>query len=201
MKYEEKSEWFMDNRNGFLSYKPTREDLLVMEDEYKRDFKKSNILNTKTIYNKEESRKAGILGEIVFGKWAGLQAVRHKGLLYDFILNNNKIDVKCKFRTVPPRPNFEASFFSYQGAEYYKEVDYYAFLSTITNYSQVWFCAWATKDGFIKNPKGIFWKAGMVDPTNGKEFHEDTFSVFYQDLKRPTLDKQSYLWYTLNEFK
>jgi hypothetical protein len=90
----------------------------------------------------------------------------------------------CKFRTVVPRPTFEASFFAYQGSDYYKDVDYYAFLSTITNYKIVWFCAWASKDDWLKNPKGVLWKAGQTDPTNNKTFHKDTWSVLYQHLKR-----------------
>lgn len=176
------SEWFIDKRNGFLAYKPTRGDLDAMYAEHTRDFKNTNILNHRTVYDKEESRMAGILGEIVFQHYLGETGVRCKNLSYDYVFNGKKIDVKCKFRTVVPRPIFEASFFSYQADTYYKDVEYYAFLSTIRDYETVWFCAYSSKENWLHNPNGVLWKTGQIDPTNRKRFDKDTWSVFYKDL-------------------
>ena len=180
----EKDGFFIDATNGFLAYKTTAEDLRDMRTEFEEDFEKSNVLNSKTVYDREESRMAGILGEIAFGKWAGKNGLRKKGLLYDYIYMGKKIDVKCKFRTVKPRPDFEASFFAYQGSPHFKEVDNYAFLSTTKGFDVVWFCGWTSKESWLNNPHGVLWKAGMTDFTNGKTFHKDTYSVLYKYLNQ-----------------
>jgi hypothetical protein len=178
--------WTVDSRNNFLMYNTSSQDIQEMYTEYDSVFKTSNIVNGNTVYDKKESRLAGILGEIVFQHYLGNTAVRCSNLPYDYLYQNKKIDVKCKFRTVIPRPTFEASFFFYQSSNYFKDVDYYVFLSTITGYKTVWFCAWSDKNNWIHNPKGKLWKAGETDKTNGKVFHRDTWSVYYKDLPQLT---------------
>jgi hypothetical protein len=179
----------LDKRNGFLMYETTPKDIALAHEIFNRDFKTTNTVNNKTVYARDESRIAGILGEIVFGDYLGDKGeyVGRGNVTYDFIVNDSKrVDVKCKYRTVPPKPEFEASFFVYQGAPHFKDVDYYAFLSTITGYRYVWFCGLASKQDWLNNPKGRLWKAGEVDNTNGKRFDADTWSVFYRDLEQFT---------------
>jgi hypothetical protein len=174
--------WFRDKRNGFLVYQTTDADVKKATAEFNTRFKNSNKLNSLTVYDKEESRIAGILGEIIFGLYAGKLGTRADNKPQDFIVNKKLVDVKCKFRTVIPNQNFEASDFLYQNNDYSKPIEYYAFLSTISDYKYVWFCGWATHDGWWNNPKGTLWKKGQIDETNHKVFHEDTWSVFYKDL-------------------
>jgi hypothetical protein len=178
------SNWFRDDSNGFIVYKTMSEDIELARKIHAQDFKKSNNLNGKTVYNREESRIAGILGEIVFGKYVGRLGVRGErgDVIYDYIVNGKKVDVKCKFRTVPPKPTFEASFFAYQSSSHFADVDYYAFLSTIVGYEYVWFCGVVSKQEWLKNPLGRLWKAGEIDTSNGMKFQKDTWSVFYKDL-------------------
>jgi len=175
--------WSVDD-NGFIKYQTSQADIDKAVEEYNKNFKDSNRLNGRTVYEKEESRIAGILGEIVFGHYAGEDAQRVYNMPYDFISGDNMIDVKCKFRTVVPRLSYEASDFNYQNNTYSKDVTHYAFLSTITNYKYVWFCAWADRELWWHNPNGVLWKKGETDPTNRKLFHEDTWSVFYRNLNR-----------------
>jgi len=169
------------DQNGFLVFRPRKDTLDEAYAEYERDFSKSNRLNSKTVYNRKGSRLAGILGEIAFKKYA-IGSVRHKNLAYDFTFNGKTVDVKTKYRTVSPRGNFEASIFPYQEGNYFKAIDYYAFLSVIEDLSTIWFCGLSTKENWLTSPKRVLWKKGETDPTNGKTFEVDTWSIFYKDL-------------------
>lgn len=174
----------IDKSTGFLVYTTTQEDIAQMNFEYERDFKESNRLNKRTVYEKKESRLAGIIGEIVFYKYTGKDGKRCKSMHYDNIFFGKTVDVKCKLRNLPPQLHFEASDFLYQNTKDNECVDFYAFLSTIPGYKYVWFCAWADHDTWWRNVRGQFWGKGKVDPSNHKEFHEDTWSVRYKDLQR-----------------
>lgn len=176
--------WLVDERNGFLVYYTTQDDVALARKIYKDKFLSSSILNSRTVYGREESRVAGILGEIVFGHYLknGYNFVGGGDVPFDFIFNDKKIDVKCKYRTVFPRKDFEASFFSYQGSSRFSQVDYYAFLSTMTDFRKFWFCGYVSKNNWINNPKGRLWKKGETDPSNKKRFDADTWNVFYRDI-------------------
>jgi hypothetical protein len=174
----------LDWDTGFLIYRTTPEDIEQMHVEYKRDFEKSNKLNSKTVYDKKESRLAGIIGEIAFKKFTGIHGERFRNRPEDNIFYGRKWDVKCKYRSIPPRLEFEASEFTYQNNEYSKAIEYYAFLSTVPEFRLVWFCSWASHNDWWHNSKGKLWQKGDKDPTNGKIFDENTWSVFYKDMKK-----------------
>lgn len=182
--------WFIDKRNGFLTYRTQAEDIKLANEIFARDYPESNLLNKNTVYDKKESRMAGILGEIVFSIYAGDHAKPspERNSPYDFLVDGKKVDVKCKMRSVIPQPHFEASFFAYQSDSYFAQVDYYAFLSTVKNFEYVWFCGYIGKDECADNPNGVLWKAGVTDPTNGKVFHKDTWSIFYRYINRFNLN-------------
>lgn len=182
--------FFFDISNEFLCYKTSQDDMDKVDFFLKKDFSESNLLNGRTVYNRQGSRMAGILGEIVFDKYMECVGLKSKfvgrcGLPYDFIVINRsgkelRIDVKCKLRKVPPKKCFEASFFAYQSGEHFKDVNFYVFMSTIPSFEKVWLCALSAKKNCVCNPHGKLWKAGDVDPSNGMTFREDTWCVGYQ---------------------
>ena len=139
---------------------------------------------------------AGLLGELVFGELFGkhrCQYVGDRNLPYDYLLEISegvtiKVDVKTKFRKVLPKKDFEASFFAYQGSNFFAEVDYYCFLSTTEKLDVVWFCGVANKQEWVKNPKGRLWKKGETDFSNNKTFDADTWSVQYKFLRQISPD-------------
>lgn len=177
---------FTKNTNGFIEYNTKKEDLFEMENTFSKHFANNLSVNAKTVYNRPESRKAGILGELVFKKFTGLHGVlpERGDLVYDIIVNGAKVDVKCKFRNVVPQSNFEASFFTYQASSHFKENQYYVFMSTIKDFSKIWICGYLSKTGWLDNPNGRLWKVGEVDPTNGKKFDAETWSVMYKFLNK-----------------
>lgn len=183
-------EFFKDNKTGFLCYKTDASDIQEAERIYQESFANNNSLNGKTVYARKESRIAGILGEIVFGKYMGNKAkyVGRGDVAYDFETKSEsgktlKIDVKCKYRTVLPKADFEASMFNYQNSKHF-DSNFYVFLSTMGNFEYVWFCALSTKEHFVNNKNAVIWRKGETDPSNHKTFHEDTISVLYKYLSQ-----------------
>jgi len=182
-------DFFMDLENNFLCYKTSREDREIAEKRFQSKFSESNLLNSKTKSNKKESRMAGIVGELAFEKLYGKNStyVGDGNVPYDFIINNNgkaiTIDVKCKMRSVPPRKHFDASIYPYQqNGRFFENTDYYAFLSTIQDYSLVWFCGIISKERWKKSKDKKLWNVGDVDETNGKIFTDATWSMPYGKL-------------------
>ena len=181
-----KQNFFYDS--GYLCYKPTQSDIQKATELFRVNYRNNN-LNTKTVYNREESRIAGLIGEIAFGHlYENSEYVGKGNCPYDYVIYtpnvNITVDVKCKFRKCPPKPIFEASIYNYQAInKFFGEVGLYAFLSTSEGYNKVWFCGMITKTDLMCDPHTILWKKGQVDPTNGKVFHEDTLSIFYKYLR------------------
>lgn len=177
---------FYDTPIKMYCYRTSKEDLQKAEDEYQTHFSKTNILNHNTIYAKKESRMAGILGEIVF-KNIYPEAEKADDITYDFKYNNHKLDVKCKYRTVKPSLNFEASFFLYQATKEFN-ADYYYFMSTIPSYQYVWLCGTGSKKFILEHPNREIWRAGEVDGSNGMAFKEDTLCLKYKYMNPVSFD-------------
>ena len=172
-----------DRNVGMLRYKTTPEDIRKVMDQYNAQFGKSNILNGNTIYNKKESRIAGLLGELVY-KILYPEAIKsEQDITYDFDHLGRKVDVKCKYRTVKPNLNFEASFFKYQSSKSFN-ADEYVFMSTIPSFEYVWLCGHASKDEILNNPHAEIWRAGDTDNSNGMHFKEDTICLKYKYLNQ-----------------
>jgi hypothetical protein len=170
----------MDRANNIPRYKTVPKDLEDAENEFKQRFSESNMINKKTVYDRKHSRIAGILGEIVFKKIYP-EANKSKDMTYDFDLQEKKVDVKCKYRTVIPRLDYEASFFLYQADEKFN-ADVYYFMSTIPSFEYVWICGYATKRGILENPHTEIWKQGEIDENNGMTFRQDTICLKYKYL-------------------
>lgn len=173
---------FNDTKNNMPCYTVTVRDLQEVSKKYNELFSDNNIINSKTIYNRKQSRIAGLLGEIVF-KRIYPNALESSDMTYDFDYENYKIDVKCKYRKYPPIPDYEASFFLYQTNELFN-ADLYYFMSTVPNYEYVWLCGYIKKDDIINNPHKEIWKAGEIDKKNGMHFREDTLCLKYKYLNK-----------------
>ncbi len=172
----------MDTYVKMPRYKTCPKDLQDAENEFDKRFPKSNLMNSKTVYDRKHSRIAGILGEIVFNKIYP-EAKPSKDLTYDFNWDDFKIDVKCKYRTVVPSLEFEASFFLYQAGEKFN-ADLYYFMSTVPSMEYVWICGFLSKKGILENPNTQIWKQGMIDENNGMIFREDTICLKYKYLNQ-----------------
>lgn len=171
------------DRNGFLVCKTSQDQIFEAKRIFTERFSNSLSLNGRTVYDRMESRMAGIVGEIVYqALFPTAQKTPNKDIPFDFYHNDEKVDVKCKYRKVAPKDNFEASFFAYQMSGKFQTVDKYVFMSTRDSFSTVWICGYLYKKDFIN--KSVFWRKGQADPTNNKVFHEDTFSVFYSQLNK-----------------
>lgn len=176
------------DRNGFLVYKTNQDQIFEAKGIFERRFSNSFSLNDRTVYDRIESRLAGIVGEMVYQSiFPRAKKTPDKSIPFDFYHNDIKVDVKCKYRKVDPKENFEASFFAYQTWNSFKNVDRYVFMSTKDDFSKVWICGFLDKKDFMD--RAVLWKKGQVDPTNNKVFHEDTFSVFYRQLNKYELRK------------
>jgi hypothetical protein len=172
----------IDKTNKIPYYKVSTKDLKDAKEEFEVRFSESNLVNGKTVYDRKHSRIAGILGEIVFKKIYP-NATRSKDMTYDFDVNGVKVDVKCKYRTVVPRLEYEASFFLYQADEKFN-ADLYFFMSTIPSFEYVWLCGYMSKKDLLANPHTEIWKQGQIDENNGMTFRQDTICLKYKYLNQ-----------------
>ena len=100
----------LDKTVNMPRYSVSKKDLIETEKEFCNRFPENNLINSKTVYNRKHSRIAGILGEMVF-KNIYPEAQKSNDITYDFDWDGKRIDVKCKYRTVIPSLEYEASFF------------------------------------------------------------------------------------------
>jgi len=184
----------MDSRlslgtNGMMQYTVTDED----KEETKRIFAdmypETNLLNKHTVYAREESRMAGILGEIVFANLHPKAIKSTTDLSYDFLLNDLKIDVKCKYRKRFPLMHFQASVFLYQVGDEFN-ANFYYFMSTIPTLEHVWLCGGIYKDEMKTHTKSETWRSGETDSSNGMTFRKDTLCLNYSYLYHDQLEEK-----------
>ena len=158
-----------------------------MERIYRNLYPIKPVLNWHTVHENEYSRKAGILGELVFAELYN-GSKKSSDLRFDFWYKGNRVDVKCKYRNVPPdRYNHAASIFEYQSGN--NLVDLYFFMSTITGFDRVWLCGYITKKQLLAHPLLEHWKKNAIDNSNGKRFGANTLSIGYQYLNPVDIDK------------
>lgn len=171
---------------GFIVYRATSEDIDQMWREYDEAELKGERMNDLTVYANKQSRLVGYLGEITFSRFIGDAAVRFRGKgPFDFVMRRtrHRVDVKCKHRTMPPVPSFDASMFAYQVKE---DCDVYVFASS--DFERVWICGWLFRTEFVAGEHSRLWETGEVDHSNGKVYHEDTWGTQYQYLRKFEVD-------------
>lgn len=158
-----------------------------MNKKYHQEYPEHSVLNRYTYHSNVWSRKAGILGELIFAEMYST-AILSKDWRYDFIYKGKKIDVKCKCRNVAPDiATHQASIFAYQARN--KVVDIYYFMSTTKTFEKVWLCGYITKKQLLTHPFLEYWKKNAIDNSNGKQFRADTLSIGYEYLNPIDIDK------------
>lgn len=153
----------------------------AMERIYQENYPDAPRLNRWTVHEQETSRKAGILGELVFAEMYP-QASRAQYLSHDFDLTGYRVDVKCKYRTQRPWLDQEASVFAYQLKNNW--VDLFYFMSTEPAFYSVWLCGWISRAELLNHDKLIIWGKGDIDRSNGKRYMEKTYGIEYQYCHR-----------------
>lgn len=174
------------------SVKIRPEDIQQAREEYQRAFKDEPILNSRTVHAREESRFAGILGEVVFERLypkAVRMSLADPGLAYDFRYRGVHVDVKCKVRTSPPKPDQEGSFFAYQASELKRLHVMLYFMSTTREFDRVWLCGFIPSNMFLEHDRMQVWQKGEIDPSNGKQFAEKTYGLTYWHMYQINMDK------------
>jgi len=138
---------------------------------------KTPSLNSRTVHIREISRKAGILGELVFAELYK-DARKSEDYAYDFYYQGKRVDVKCKYRNGEPdyRRN-ESSIYMYQVNN--EAVDIYYFMSTCKNFEKVWLMGCISRSALLHHPQAVWWKKGDIDPSNKKVFEADTLNLPY----------------------
>jgi len=135
---------------------------------------------------------AGYLGEeIVADYMKALQISTDEGdekYSYDLVKDNQKIEVKTKRRTVPPKGFYDASVAVYSR---HQNPDIYVFVSLqyIDNVPvKAWICGQKDSEEYFK--EATFYSRGDVDPSNNWVVSVDCYNLPYKELDRVTPNEQ-----------
>ena len=100
---------------------------------------------------------AGFVAEILVSDYYGY---KHSNTYdYDLLNDKERIDVKTKQRTVPPKGFYTVMVASYQKDK--QKCDRYIFTSVLYDMSKLWILGTETKEDFFK--KADLWKKGHKD--------------------------------------
>ena len=164
--------------NGMLKV-PVTHRMLLRAKEKMDSITTDGKLNSKTFNLK--NKIAGFIGEQCLAS-VYPDATNVDTKTHDFLLFGQKIDVKTKFRKVPPKLYFNGAIPSYQMRT---NIDSYAFFSVYEhdgNYICI-MCGRIYKDEFKKKARLI--RKGETDGgRNEIKFIEDAYIIKYSDLKR-----------------
>lgn len=131
---------------------------------------------------KGEGNEVGILGELAVASLDNFGRLNNYD--YDVIAVDYSVwDVKTKQRTVPARPNYNATVANYNTKQ---ECDGYIFVSVYEDTAQI--VGWIKKEDFYE--KATFYKKGEVDPFSdlGWTFRADCYNLPYSGLR--SIDEQ-----------
>jgi hypothetical protein len=107
---------------------------------------------------------------------------------YDVLIDNLKIDIKAKQRTVDPKPDYMASIVAYSKTK--QKCDYYAFCQITVDrsgtFKDFYYIGGISKELYFK--KSEFKRKGELDGSNmvnGSRFRirEDCYNLAYENLK------------------
>jgi hypothetical protein len=121
----------------------------------------------------------GYLGECLVVDKIGGEIVNNN-FHYDLIKNGYKIDVKTKFCTSIPQPEYYCSIPAFNIKQ---ECDFYVFVRILENLQKGWILGGIRKEKFFE--QATFYKAGELDPSsrNGWKFKADCFNLMIKKLK------------------
>lgn len=129
---------------------------------------------------KGDGNIAGVLGELCF-----LEHYKNAKLSntydYDIILNNLKIEVKTKVRTVIPKPSYECSVANFNIKQ---RADYYYFVSLLVQnqkYLKGFLLGGLDKIEYFSTAKEL--KKGTIDPTNNFTVKADCWNLPISNLR------------------
>lgn len=150
-------------------------DTILKEAEKWSDF----YSNALSINQDPESKLAGTLGEIIFQRlYPQAERISKEDREADFILEEARIDVKCKKRNFKPLPHYEVSILDYQKDF---DVDFYYFFSYDAKEGILYQLGYISKDDFFKIAR--FMKKGDIDPSNNYEVKKDCWNIKINQLK------------------
>lgn len=165
------------------------------------------LANNLPIYEKSHREKAanqvGCLGEVLAEHWFRLNSIkfideRHV-TTHDYRFSNGKtVDVKTKDRKVKPLPEYDCSVPLYNHE--HQRPDFYLFVSLQMDRSDKSEDIRRFKTGYILGganreyleKRGVTWKAGETDTSNGTKFWTDCINIQIQNLA--SLDKAISAW-------
>jgi hypothetical protein len=159
---------------------PTTELMLHQATEYAK-----LIPNLRNSITEGKGTFAGCLGEIALNDFLRSDNDSDSAIIgdyqYDIIYKGNKVEVKTKRTTVPPKSNYEASV---TAVNVKQACDFYFFMrADERNWGRVWLCGVVTRQGF--KDKSIFHKKGELDPDNNYTFKQDCYNISHSKMPIP----------------
>jgi hypothetical protein len=127
-----------------------------------------------------EGNIAGVLGELCFLEHYK-DANQNNTYDYDILLDNKKIEIKTKVRTVTPKPHYECSVAKFNTKQI---ADYYYFVSILyqnNKYITGYLLGGLPKQEYFKQAKEL--KKGSVDPANNFVVKADCWNLPISNLR------------------
>jgi hypothetical protein len=138
---------------------------------------------------------AGYLAEIALNRHLESKNLScEDGILkynFDLLKGEKKIEVKCKRRTVDPKPEYEVSIAS---TSVHQKPDVYAFVSitfkekrgkgksaTYHGVESIWLCGFMERDEYFE--KARYMRKGQIDTSNGFRVHQNMYNLAISELK------------------
>ena len=149
------------------------------------------------------ANQVGSLGEVIAERWFNLNLIKYKDerheTTHDYRLSNGKtIEVKTKDRKVKPLPEYDCSVPLYNHE--HQRPDFYLFVSLqmerddksedIRRFKKGYILGSANREYLEK--RGVMWKAGEIDNSNGTKFWTDCINIQIKYLA--SLDKAINAW-------
>jgi hypothetical protein len=142
-------------------------------------------------HRKQSANEVGLIGEVIVEDYLtsnNVKLVHDNFTTHDYRLVNNKtIDVKTKDRTVVPQDFYECSVPLYNHE--HQRPNFYIFVSLLRDRGSVdikrfkeAYIVGAARQKDIEE-KGVEWKAGQTDPSNGTTFWTDCLNIQISDCK------------------
>lgn len=148
----------------------------------KKMAKEMGVLN-KSI-EKGEGNVAGFLGEIIIANLFGVELLNDKRKQtdyatynYDLIINEQRVDVKTKRRSVKPKSYYDCSICAETQIQ---DCDYYYFVSVLDDYSKAWVLGFYPSKKYLEDAR--FFRKGEIDPDNNFTFKTDVYNMKISNL-------------------
>lgn len=150
-------------------------DTILQEADKWSDFYSNNL----SINQDPGSKLAGVLAEIIFQRlYPDAERISNTDRQADFVLDDLRVDVKCKKRNFKPLDYYEVSVLDYQKDF---DVDFYYFFSYNAKTQVLYQLGYISKEDYFK--KAVFMQRGQIDTSNNYEVKEDCWNLKINQLK------------------